>query len=132
MCEGEREGEIPAVKYLLSSYLLRNELRVARMVKFPYMIYRTIIIWDGSVYTNLNIHPGKTIFMRVWPGNLSEISLGVTYYKHHLEKWCDDLINSINPVLTTLVQIDVMQQLSLEADQVMFCHARIRLAWASS
>ncbi len=79
------------------------------MVKFPYMIYRTIIICDGSVDTNLNMHHGKTIFMRLWPGNLSEISLGVTYYKHNLEKWCDGLINSINPVLTMQIQSDVMQ-----------------------
>ncbi len=84
------------------------------MVKLPYMIYRTIIIWDGSVDTNLNMHTGKTIFMRVWPGNLSEISLGVTYYKHNLEKWCDGLINTINPVLTMQIQSDVMQHLSLK------------------
>ncbi len=54
--------EIPALTYLLSSYLLFNELRAARMVKFPYMIYRTIIIWDGSVDTNLNMHPRKKQF----------------------------------------------------------------------
>ncbi len=101
--------EIPAVKHLLSSYLLRNELRVARMVNSPFMMYRTIIIWDSSDYANLNMHPGKTIFMRVWPENLSEISLGVTYYKHNLEKWCNGLINSINPVPTMQIQSDVMQ-----------------------
>ncbi len=78
------------------------------------MIYRTITICDGSVYTNLNMHPGKTIFMWVWPGNLSEISLGVTYYKHNLEKWFDGLINSTNPDLTMQIQSDVMQHLSLK------------------
>ncbi len=84
------------------------------MFKYTNVMYIMIVIRDGSVDTNLNKHPGKTIFMRVWHGNLFEISLGVTFYKHSLEKWCDGLINSINPVLTMLVQSDVMQQLSLK------------------
>ncbi len=77
-------------------------------------MYLMIVIRDGSVVTNLNMHPEKTIFKRVWPGNLFEISLGVTYCKHNLEKWCDGLITSINPVLTMLVQSDVVQQFSLK------------------
>ncbi len=40
--------EIPAVKYLPSSYLLRYKLRVVGMVKYTKVMYLTIVIRDSS------------------------------------------------------------------------------------
>ncbi len=40
--------EIPAVKFLPSSYLLRNKLRVVGMVKSPNVMFLTIVIRDSS------------------------------------------------------------------------------------